>query len=370
MELHGQGILIISPESWSDHYVSKHHYAIELARRGNSVFFLNPEDNALSEIVLQQQHENLWTISAPRVAKGLRFYPGLLRRRMERKWLERVEALAGRKISVIWLFENSRFFDLNFAGERLKIYQQMDLDQNFNVRHAANSADICFCNSVFIYEKLKPFCRSIAKIPHGYCEENGDTSGYQNIQGFSDYIINAVFIGNFDRKYLHDELLVSLVRANNDVGFHFVGKFNKSSAVYINLSGQSNVRWHGKIPSVDISRTLSQCDINLLAYKTSVSFIRKQMANPHKIMDYLGSGNVIVATFTEEYRNKRDLLEMAEDDDEFLDLFSKVKNNLSYFNRPDAREYRKAFARQNSYPLIIDRIQERIRHHCLKSEGG
>ena len=40
--LHNKTILLISPQSWGTMFLSKHHYAIELARRGNTVYFLNP----------------------------------------------------------------------------------------------------------------------------------------------------------------------------------------------------------------------------------------------------------------------------------------------------------------------------------------
>ena len=43
-------ILIISPEAWNGHFVSKHHYAVSLANRGYKVYFLNPPSNLLSEI--------------------------------------------------------------------------------------------------------------------------------------------------------------------------------------------------------------------------------------------------------------------------------------------------------------------------------
>src|SRR5204862_6214290 len=35
-------ILIISPQAWGGMFLSKHHYAMELAKRGNRVYFLNP----------------------------------------------------------------------------------------------------------------------------------------------------------------------------------------------------------------------------------------------------------------------------------------------------------------------------------------
>src|SRR5215475_10747584 len=43
--LNNKTILILSPQSWGKMMLSKHHYAIALARKGNKVFFLNPPDN-------------------------------------------------------------------------------------------------------------------------------------------------------------------------------------------------------------------------------------------------------------------------------------------------------------------------------------
>ena len=71
---------------------------------------------------------------------------------------------------MVWLFENSRFFDLAFAGERLKIYHQVDLNQNFNPKTAAATADICFCSSDRIKERILPFNALVHKIHHGLPE--------------------------------------------------------------------------------------------------------------------------------------------------------------------------------------------------------
>ena len=42
--LKGKTILILSPQSWGKMFVSKHHYAIGLAKKGAVVYFLNPPD--------------------------------------------------------------------------------------------------------------------------------------------------------------------------------------------------------------------------------------------------------------------------------------------------------------------------------------
>ncbi len=104
----------------------QHHYAITLVKRGYQVFFLDPPNNELDDIRISDTScRGLYHIEAPQVAKGLRFYPKSIRVSMERRWLERLEKMIGHKFSIVWLFENSRFYNMEFAGDRLKIYHQV-----------------------------------------------------------------------------------------------------------------------------------------------------------------------------------------------------------------------------------------------------
>jgi len=61
-------ILLISPQSWGNMFVSKHHYALELARAGNTVYFLNPPEEKITgrseriRIVPSEIHDSLFLI--------------------------------------------------------------------------------------------------------------------------------------------------------------------------------------------------------------------------------------------------------------------------------------------------------------------
>jgi len=35
-------IFILSPQPWGKMHISKHHYAIELAKKGNLIYYFNP----------------------------------------------------------------------------------------------------------------------------------------------------------------------------------------------------------------------------------------------------------------------------------------------------------------------------------------
>ncbi len=65
--LKNKTILILSPQSWGKMFVSKHHYAVELARYGNTVYFLNPpeqEKNSRTGIEIERaaMHPGLFII--------------------------------------------------------------------------------------------------------------------------------------------------------------------------------------------------------------------------------------------------------------------------------------------------------------------
>ena len=155
-------ILVISPEFWKWQHVSKHHYAITLAKLGHEVYFLNPPISNINKIkILDTEYTNVYEIEAPQVTKGLRFYPKKIRNIIEKNWLENLEKIIEKKITIVWLFENSRFFDMNFAGSRLKIYHQVDSDQNFHMKEAAISSDICFCVTDFIKRDLLPYNKKV-----------------------------------------------------------------------------------------------------------------------------------------------------------------------------------------------------------------
>jgi len=349
-------ILIISPESWDAHTVSKHHYAMALANMGLQVYFLNPPDRRYRSIEISrvEGRPNLQIVSTRKVATALRFFPSRVRRIIEKKWLDKLERAAGRRIDVIWLFENSRFFDLRFADDRLKIYHQVDLDQNFNLELAASTADICFCTTELIKKRITRFNNKVYKIHHGLAEQihraNLTEEQSKNLAGDS---VNAVYIGNLDIPYLDSDLLFRLAKRFEGIRFHFVGNYTDSGALWRKTGELPNITWWGKVESSKIPSILEKADILLVAYKSE---FWQEAASPHKFMEYFFSGKTIVATYTEEYRDKTHLLEMVEESRDYLDAFQRVVSNLSRFNDDSKAAERKEFALAHTYEKNITRI--------------
>ncbi|MBL4775966.1 MAG: glycosyltransferase [Mariprofundus sp.] len=359
-------ILLVSPELWSAHTVSKHHYALALARRGCKVLFLNPPNDSLRSVDIQHAEglQNLYVISGPKIAHGLRFYPRTFRRWLEKRWLISLEKLVHCRISVIWLFENSRFFDMRFAGKRLKIYHQVDLNQDFQIKAAAGTADICFSTTDFISKRLQSYNSCVYKIHHGVAN-TVDTIGLpaNMADNFTSDKIHAAYLGNLDICYLDVPLLSELVKLFPEVVFHFVGSYRKDGELRQACSNVTNVIWWGRVESALIPAILEKCDILLVTYLAEE--FKEQLASPHKMMEYLASGNVVVATYTDEYKDKRHLLEMVDGSRDYTNVFARVVENLDEYNSSEKQASRIEYAQQHSYDRQLDKIFTLLKKHDL-----
>jgi len=350
-------ILIISPEPWDGHSVSKHHYARELARRGHKVLFHGPPKGTgpMRLAPVTDAPGDLRVLHAPRVAPGLRFLPTPLRRALEARWLGQVEALAGAPVDVVWNFENSRFYDMRFAGDRLKVYHQVDLNQNFHHEIAATTADNVFCTSQLIYKRLLPFNKRLKVIQHGV--QFFEIAPEREAKLFESDRINCLYVGNLSMRYIDRDLLRLCIQTYPQLLFHFVGGFNKNDPFRDELAKLKNVILHGKVESSRIVSIIANTDISLVAYQ-SKHF--DDQSNPHKMMEYMMGGKVIVATWTMEYESVSSLLAMCQPDEDFVKRLGDVVKDIKAWNTPEQIERRRAFAADNTYLRQIDRIAQAL----------
>ncbi len=351
-------ILMISPEPWTTLAVSKHHYARALCACGHHVLFLNPPRTSGDGLAINPvpDQPGLFTVDAPPVMYGLRHMPRWLRVRLETQWLERLEGKFGTVIDTVWLFENSRFYDMDFAGDRLRIYHQVDVNQDFHIAAAASSAHICICTSEAIARRLRAHARHVVKIDHGYAEPPSNIRLPADMKArFNRSGPHLVYIGNLDIRYLRADLLQQAVTQFSGAVFHFVGSYSEATPLFQATRDLLNVIWWGAIDSSLIPEVLTHADVLLLAYDSENW--PDQLSNPHKLMQYLGSGKVTVATWTQEYADKRHLLEMVTQSTDFVTHLGSTLANLAQLNSPKKVAERIAFARGHSYSRQLVQIE-------------
>ncbi|MBK6991976.1 MAG: hypothetical protein IPH34_09145 [Chitinophagaceae bacterium] len=199
-------IFLISPEPWDYISVSKHHYAIALAKKGNTVCFINPPVKRIAESIVIEEVvgvKDLFVVSYKPFATGLRFLPRYFMNLIERKFLKKIEKRINLNFDVILNFENSRFYDFHFVSpEVLKIYFQVDQNQDFHPEIAARTADIVFAINDEILGIVKPFNENSFKISHSF-QGNLSEQAQQILEGKYIYTkaadrLQVMYVGNHE----------------------------------------------------------------------------------------------------------------------------------------------------------------------------
>lgn len=355
-------ILLISPEPWDHIFVSKHHYAVHLGKRGNKVYFLNPPFNR-NEII-KTKYENVWQVNYRGFPRGLRFYPPIFQRYFTKKVFEQLQLLCKIDFDVIWSFDNSAFYEFGALPEKvLKISHIVDLNQDFQRIKAASTADVCIGVSTSIVNRLKAYNNNVFFINHGcqICEGEGKVVLPGNNK------IKATYAGNLDIPYIDWSLFKKIISDNKEVDFLLIGPWSESEIKH-ELETFSNVYYIGTVKSEKLKHFYVSADILLLVYKADE--FQEQLSNPHKMMEYLKSGKMIVATFTQEYKDleKIGVIAMSKMNEEYPQLFKDVIESLNSWNSATRQSARKAFALDNTYDKQIERIEKAIENTNKKKQ--
>lgn len=351
VKLTGKTILLVSPEPWNHIFVSKHHYAVHLSRRGNKVYFLGPPGDKSS--VEATIFENVFNVTYKGFSRGLRFFPAQVRRKIIARTYGELTALCKTDFDVVWSFDNSVFFDLSaLPATALKISHIVDYNQDFQTKRAASTADFCFCTSDVILNRLSRYSAKVHKINHGY---NVPERLADNVRGGLSAKTTALYAGNLSIPYIDWTLLSKCINNHPEVHFLFVGPVDEYSREMTRLAAQQNVTFVGRVSGEELAGYYHGVDVLLVAYKEQ--FQDDQTTNPHKMMEYLGSGKVIVATRTGEYEGLSPMIMMSEFNSSWPHILSEVIGNLEYYNSEEIRNQRISFAMNNTYDIQINRIE-------------
>lgn len=350
MKLVDKNILLISPEPWNHIHVSKHHYAKHLVDKGNRVVFLNPPGNNWN---VEVQENGLMVIDYPGFWRGLRFLPAFLRRKNQINIFRKIEAMTSLTFDVFWSFDNSVFYDLDgLPQEVTTISHIVDLNMDFQLALTAGTADVCFCSSRYIKRELEKHSNHVFFVNHGF-NIGLEPSNYQMSRKSLERIAVG-YAGNLDIKYLDWELIKSISSGYPNVDFYFAGSM-QSDHIKTYFEQFPNMHHTGVLQSNNIQSFYEEMDMLIITYKADDH--REQLANPHKVLEYLYSGKPVVATLTEEYMGE-DLLYMSNENSEWPGLFNYVLENLDEVSSKNLVDKRKKFALDNTYDKQIERIEK------------
>ncbi|MBU88326.1 MAG: glycosyl transferase family 1 [Chloroflexi bacterium] len=370
MKLKGKVILIISPERWGKVYVSKHHYALALAKRGNTVFFLNPPNLFKSlKIDITIIDNNLKTIDYKPFFRGSNRLPIVFRKIFHKVLANKIINSIDLSIDIVWSFDPSSFQYLNAFGAQLNIFHPVDIHRPRFERAIAKHVDLILSTSDRILERYKKVNKPKFKINHGLSYYFLSSESNNNYFIKRPDQINVGYVGNLHYRFLDIPLLKNIINLNPDIHFYFIGPYEKSNIGEKELNTEfvewlknlNNTYLIGSVASADLPSYLEKFDLFLMCYTGDYNIT--EMANPHKILEFLSTGKVVVTHYIDEYKNHDGIICMSKKNSDLPKLFSKVVNNLDAYNSNQKAEERISFAKNNTYNRQLNRIESIIENH-------
>jgi hypothetical protein len=372
--LTGKTILILSPQSWGIMLISKHHYAVELAKANNIVYFLNPPNDIKKgkRIIIRPSgiHENLFLVdhrlNFPFV---LKFHAIGIFHFFMRGHIRKLLKFIGRPIDLVWSFDIGYVYPFRFfPANAYKIFHPVDEPLVKIAIDSAIGADIIFSVTKEILDKYRHLGIPLYFINHGLADEFLPSENKMNRQVGA---IHVGFSGNLLRSDLDKEIIIAIVEQNPHIYFEFWGNYEyEDSKIPIavlrmqysfikTLKSLPNVKLHGPVNAKVLAREFLRMDAFLICY--NVQLDQSKGTNYHKIMEFLSTGKIIISNNITTYSNRPDLIQMVGErnsNEQLPALFSEVMKNIEEHNSPEKTYRRIAFARDNVYVKQVKRIEE------------
>ena len=360
MELRGKRILLFSPEPWEGLHMSKHHLSQALAARGNSVFFVDPPlpgnaaftNERVGEVnVLRYRH---WL-------RGVNRMPMWVNRWYYKRLIQDLAKRTGGAFDILWNFDTSRMQSFP-EGVGKKLLHLADYDILYIGQGLIPTADIIFTTGQVVADEvaMRTKARTI-NMGHALDErwmKDIDTLVHRDVRT----PINMVFMGQLANSYNDWEGFEEVAATHPQLRFTFIGPFNPTfpEPAFHRLRALSNVNFTGLKEKDELVPLLRAADILFFGFRSATR--AKERANPHKVLEYLSTGNVVVGSYTMEYANESDLFRMAKEGGDLNETFDSALRDFDRLNAPEERARRIAFAKERSMARLIERMERELGH--------
>ena len=377
MRLQNKIILLISPQAWGKMFLAKHHYAIELTKYGNRVYFLNPPEQGITGIEIKQ-HESIPGLFLIRHSL---FFPFQIKFKFKKLFhllmkfhVKKIMKAVGKQPDIIWSFDLGDYYPLKYFGNHaFKIFFPIDEPLNKDGIDSARCCNVIFSVTEEILEKYSAFDVPKHFTHHGLAAEfiePGVSSFSKNDK------IHFGLSGNWLRTDIDVACLIQIVSENPGVIFEFWGACKAEDS---NIGGGSdsqaesmigflqkahNVVLHGVVHPEALAKEFQRMDGFLICY--DILKDQSKGTNYHKVMEYLSTGKVVVSNNITTYDKIPGLLEMSKsraDNTELPDIFKEVISKINLYNNSERLAKRKQFAFANSYARKIIEMELLMDNH-------
>lgn len=374
--LNKKTILLLSPQPWQGFKVSKHHYALALANRGNHIFFLDPIFTSVGfsvSLTPVQESERITVIRYHTlISYWFRFHFPCVFYFFLNLQLRRIQSRIG-PIDIVWDFDNHLFRDYNNFENSFKIFHPVDKTNKYCL---SKKPDIFFSVSPSILKPFESSQKPKIVLPHGV-NDLFAAHAYNALNAPFHPKIKAKtagYVGNLKHPAVDRANLLKMVGENPGLLFHFFGHFNleplENDGYLMDfvqaLTTAPNVILHGFADQATVLAFSEHIDVFLACYRRTPNY---DSDNSHKILEYLATGKPVVSSYLSVYQNS-DYLCMPEENegnDALWALLKNVADNYAEFQTPEKRRKRLEFALKNTYQNHVDTIERHIKEalfHC------
>lgn len=374
-----KNIVILSSELWGKMMLSKMHFAVEMSKQGNNVYFVNPPrpEKIDGYATILEKNGNITVIQLKQIKARLflRYKAYWLYKIVTNRYVRAIQNIAG-NIDEVWCFDPNTYCDLRkFKAPftRLLLY---DFYKGDNVVKLANTAQGLVSVSKVILDHYENVAIPKLLVQHGL-SENFSKKAEQVLQNKTDIRHNPIkigYVGNLFRQGVNTSLAKTIIENHPKIEFHFWGpnslqnsnlstvydiKYKESEEFMEFLKTAKNVFFHGMKSQEELSEALFQMDAFLFLYSYTKDV--NQASNAHKLMEYLSTGKTVIATYVSNYDGSG-LLEMSDKNEEekLIGIFDEVISNLEKYNSESMQKERIEFALNNTYAKQIDRIRTQV----------
>jgi len=359
--------------------VSKHHYALELAERGNRVFFIEPPSLSARGIRVRasQEHPNLSIVTYKPVFRGKRFLPTVIFNLLIRAQIFLLIQKIGSKPDVVWSFSGFLFENLNWFGAEKSIFFVADLFAEENLPGELYSADLVLGVSDTICQLLQKSNREVHFINHGlnrFFEEQAK----QNLLNIPPNRlipsgrIQVGYVGNLLMEALDRETMKDVIAHFADIDFIFWGSYeqkdtnlggtqdNSTEQFIAFLKKQPNVELRGPKATEVLASEIQKMNLFWLCWKVGINKLWDG-SNSHKILEYLSTGRPVVSHNVSTYNNTDLFYMLPEPNNENYLILLKSALNIAKKGEPiELIKSRLQFSIMNSYRKHLQKIEKSI----------
>lgn len=370
MVFENKTVLILSQQDWGTMFLSKHHYAVELGKMGNHVYYIEGPNSDMSlnkgEVkIFSTEHPNVYYVkhrlSFPLFVKfKLPAVYNFLITRHIKKLIHKLP----HKVDAVISFDISNTLPLPAFGNCSKILIAADDSKDKAAVEAAKGASAVLSIAKEYLVKYEGCGIPLYNLGHGvasyFINDNIDETTNDRLQiGLS---------GNFLRRDLDRDTMLHIFRENPEVDFNLWGSYDYANSNLASgndadtlkfidtLKQLTNVHLHGQILPRVLAEELKKMDGFLICY--DIDRDQSGGTNYHKVLEYLATGKVIVSNNITTYDTSDRLIEMpAERNNVKLPtLFKEVVANIPIHNAAQEQQRRIAFAKDHSYISNLQKI--------------